>query len=69
VEALAPVEVPALRERLREILDVMRVDAEHSWQLGPDGVWRPRTPRNGEKPAHVQATLMRRVMKQSRERQ
>jgi polyphosphate kinase len=69
VEALAPVEVPALRERLREILDVMRVDVEHSWQLGPDGVWRPRTPKNGQKTAHVQATMMQRVLKQSRERQ
>jgi len=69
VEALAPVEAPALRERLREILDIMRVDVEHSWQLGPDGVWRPRIPHNGQQSAEGQVTMMQRVLKQTRERQ
>jgi len=68
VEALAPVEAPALREQLREILDIMRVDVEHSWQLHPDGVWRPRIPHNGEQSAEGQVTMMRRVLKQNRDR-
>ena len=39
VEAIAPIEEPALRERLREILDVMRADRSHAWELNPDGTW------------------------------
>ena len=40
VEAVAPVDDPALRERLREILDVMLRDDRRSWELGDDGLWR-----------------------------
>ena len=40
VEAVTPVDDPALRERLREILDVMLRDDRRAWDLGSDGVWR-----------------------------
>ncbi len=40
VEAMTPVDEPALRERLREALDVMLRDDRRAWELGQDGVWR-----------------------------
>ncbi len=40
VEAVTPVDEPALRERLRDILDVMLRDDRRAWELGNDGVWR-----------------------------
>ena len=39
VEVLAPVESPALRSRLRQILDVLLEDDIQAWELGPDGGW------------------------------
>ncbi|MFO7548449.1 MAG: polyphosphate kinase 1 [Acidimicrobiia bacterium] len=40
VEALAPVEDPALQFRIDEIADVVLADDVRSWELGPDGEWR-----------------------------
>ena len=40
VEALTPIEAPALQAQLREILDVNLADDSLAWLLGPDGVWR-----------------------------
>jgi polyphosphate kinase len=40
VEALAPVEDPALQFRIDEIADVVMADDVRSWELGPDGRWR-----------------------------
>ena len=40
VEALAPVEDPALKDRLRTTLEVMLADDRRAWQLGPDDRWR-----------------------------
>jgi polyphosphate kinase len=40
VEALTPVEDPALQERLSEILQVGLEDDELAWELDPDGAWR-----------------------------
>ncbi|MBA2570511.1 MAG: polyphosphate kinase 1, partial [Chloroflexi bacterium] len=40
IEALAPVEDPALQDRLREIVRVLVGDDRRSWQLGADGEWR-----------------------------
>jgi len=39
VEALTPVEDPALRERLDEILRVTLDDDELAWELDPEGAW------------------------------
>jgi polyphosphate kinase len=66
VEAITPVESPPLRERLREILDVMRASTAHSWQLGSDGKWRPRCKNDDEKCEDAQVVLMRRALKQKR---
>jgi len=58
VEAIAPVETPALRERLREILEIMRTHTRHSWQLNADGGWRPRSSDNGDGAVDAQHALM-----------
>src|SRR5213076_3391979 len=39
VEAVTPVEDPALQARLQEILDVELADDRLAWQLGADGAW------------------------------
>jgi polyphosphate kinase len=47
VEALVPVEDPALVARLQEMLDVAWSDDLLAWELGPDARWRRVTPRVG----------------------
>jgi len=66
VEAITPVEDPALRPRLSEILDVMRSARLHAWELGPDGKWRPRKPAEGETAGDAQVMLMARALKQTK---
>ena len=39
VEALVPVDTPALEARLQEILDVVLADDHLAWELAPDGTW------------------------------
>ena len=39
VEALVPIEDPALQARLLEILDVDLADDTLAWELGPDSRW------------------------------
>jgi polyphosphate kinase len=39
VEALAPVQDPALRERLEEILRIELADTQLAWELQADGTW------------------------------
>ena len=63
VEAISPVEDPALRDRLREILDVMRAARLHAWELGSEGTWRPLTPSDGEPAVEAQTALMDRAEK------
>lgn len=41
VEAIVPVSTPELRSRLREILDAELADDVRSWELFPNGRWRP----------------------------
>jgi polyphosphate kinase len=40
VEAMTPVEDPALQERLRTILEVMLADDRRAWALDAEGEWR-----------------------------
>jgi polyphosphate kinase len=68
VEAIAPVEDPTLRDRLREILEIFRHHTEHSWQLHSDGSWKPRIPQSGDKNTDAQTTLMARSVRHTRKR-
>ena len=40
VEALAPVDDPALQDRLRTIIEVMLSDDRRAWSLDAEGEWR-----------------------------
>ena len=44
VEAVAPVEAPALHVRLRALLNTYLDDNRQAWTLGADGVWSQREP-------------------------
>ncbi|HKM57081.1 MAG TPA: polyphosphate kinase 1 [Isosphaeraceae bacterium] len=69
VEAVAPVESRALKERLWEILELNLHDQRQAWDMRPDGTYVQRTPvpdateeaRNG-----AQATLMTRTLSRAR---
>lgn len=58
VEAMTPVTDPALRERLRWMLDVMLADNVGGWRLNPDGSWTRRSPADGEDPRPSQQLFM-----------
>ena len=44
VEALVPVEDPALRSELRQVLDIQLSDRRCAWEMGADGSYIQRTP-------------------------
>jgi polyphosphate kinase len=47
VEAVTPVEAPALRGRLWEFLQIMLRDQRQAWEMQPDGSYRQRQPPPG----------------------
>jgi polyphosphate kinase len=57
VELVTPVADRALSEDLLDTLERSLADETNSWDLGPDNVWRRRTPR-GPEPRSVQRELM-----------
>jgi polyphosphate kinase len=57
VELVTPVDDPSLREDLLDTLERSLADDSNSWDLGPDNVWRRRTPQ-GPEPRSVQRELM-----------
>ncbi|MCZ7644408.1 MAG: hypothetical protein M5U26_03860 [Planctomycetota bacterium] len=44
VEVIVPIEGRPLRERLWEIVQIMRRDRRSAWDMGSDGRYRQRTP-------------------------
>ncbi len=52
VEAVAPVEQPALHERLRGLLQAYVDDNREAWELDAAGVWRQRVPDGPPHPSH-----------------
>jgi polyphosphate kinase len=44
VEAVAPVDDPALHPRLKSLLETCLRDNRQAWDLGSDGAWRQRVP-------------------------
>lgn len=63
VEAITPIEDPALRATLRDILDTLLADHGFAWQLDADGQWRRRPGEDGKPPAHAQERLMARTVR------
>jgi len=65
VEALAPVNDLALRERLEEIVAVELSDTELSWELGADGTWsRVADPHDGRS-VNAQRELYQRALERA----
>jgi polyphosphate kinase len=58
VELIAPVEDPANREQLADVLDRAFADNTGSWELGADGGWTRLTP-DGDEPRSMQPELLR----------
>ena len=58
VELLAPVRDKALRDELVDALERCMADDTNAWDLGEDGEWTRRTPKNPEKARNVQRELM-----------
>jgi polyphosphate kinase len=52
VEAAAPVESPALHERLRSLLATYLDDNRQAWELRPDGQWVQRLPEGAVRSSH-----------------
>src|SRR5262249_37210331 len=52
VEAVAPIETPALHERVRTLLRTYLADERMAWDLGPDGTWTQRNPDSSARPSH-----------------
>ncbi|MFT3788467.1 MAG: polyphosphate kinase 1 [Tepidisphaeraceae bacterium] len=58
VEAITPIEEPALRTTLKTILDTCLNDFGHAWELQQDGKWIRRTPPTGQPVVDTQVALM-----------
>ncbi len=59
VETLFPIEDPVLRAHIREnILDLYLRDTARASELGPDGIYRPVRPAEGEEPFSAQDWLL-----------
>ena len=63
VEAMVPVEAPALQAELQSILDLQLGDNLKAWDLGAGGSWRQRRPAPGEAPRSSQRLLMQRALR------
>jgi polyphosphate kinase len=70
VEAIAPIEPPALRQRLWHILQICLDDRRQAWEMRADGSYVQRTPGPNDPPdgpasLGTQATLMAEAMRSS----
>ena len=52
IEAAVPIESPAHRETVRELLELMWRDNRQAWELAPGGSWTQRTPGEKETATH-----------------
>jgi len=58
VEAITPIEPPAMRQRLHHILQVMLADQRQAWDMQPDGSYVQRTPHTERETIGTHAALM-----------
>lgn len=58
VEAAVPVEDETLRQDLQQIIDIMLEDNRQAWELGADGTWTQRRPKDGEVEKGTHGRLM-----------
>jgi polyphosphate kinase len=64
VEAVAPIENLALRQRLWDILQTMLTDRRQAWDLRPDGSYVQRTPADPAKDVGTHQALINQVRQQ-----
>jgi len=60
VELAVPIEDPALRAQVLDVVALCLSDNHNAWDLGPDGAWTRRIPPGPELTVNAQETLMRR---------
>jgi polyphosphate kinase len=58
VEAITPVDDPAIARELQEILGIMLADNRQAWELQPDGSYSQRHPSDGIREQSTQQILM-----------
>ncbi len=62
VEAITPIEEPALAQELKTILQILLSDNRQAWDLQPDGRYIQRHPGDGEEERNAQQIFMERVL-------
>ncbi|MEG3437803.1 polyphosphate kinase 1 [Pannus brasiliensis CCIBt3594] len=62
VEAIAPIDDPAIAKELEEILGIMLSDNRQAWDLQPDGSYIQRRPAEGEQEHGTQTILMEKAL-------
>jgi polyphosphate kinase len=60
VELAVPIEDPALRDEVLDVVELCLADNHNAWDLDARGVWKRRHPAPGERVIDAQAELMRR---------
>ncbi len=68
IEAVAPIDDPAHRLALRELLDLMWQDNRQAWELASDGIYHQRHPAPGEPERGTHRLLIERVSRTSEPR-
>ncbi|MDX2193901.1 MAG: polyphosphate kinase 1 [Gemmatimonadales bacterium] len=58
IEAAVPIREPAQRRQIREVLELMWADNRQAWELGPDGTYEQRRPRDGDPERGTHRQLM-----------
>ncbi|BFM40338.1 polyphosphate kinase 1 [Synechocystis sp. LKSZ1] len=58
VEAIVPIEDPAIMQELQEILGILLADNRHAWELQPDGSYLQRRPQANEQAHSAQDIFM-----------
>jgi polyphosphate kinase len=68
IEAVAPIETPALQAELDSAFDALWADNAHAWQLEPDGSWTRCQPEAGQRRRSAHGALIRRTRARARRR-
>jgi polyphosphate kinase len=63
VEAVTPIEDPAIMKELQEMLGIMLADNRQAWELQSDGTYIQRQPGENEPVRSTQAILMEKALR------
>ncbi|MEM9947634.1 MAG: polyphosphate kinase 1 [Cyanobacteria bacterium P01_D01_bin.36] len=63
VEALVPVEDPALQSELADLIEICLNDNRQAWEMQPDGLYEQRLPKAGEPDRSTHKILMKKAKK------